>query len=120
MPKIIKNYIENDGNFELLDEPVVYADMPIVIVDRFKKYKKLFVYNNQAFEYDEFHKVNKLYKLSVKETGEVFEDAKGQIAIYLPKDVDLSELRLTPDGQVVRITPTGDEDIEVLEEEGEE
>ena len=40
MPKIYKNYIENNGEFELVDGNVVYTDLPVVAVDMFKKYNK--------------------------------------------------------------------------------
>lgn len=104
MPKIYKNYIENNGEFELVDGNVVYTDLPVVAVDMFKKYNKLFVYNGNAFEYDEFHSVNKLYKLNVNKDGSLYESEDGKIQVYLPKELNISELRVTPNGDVVRLT----------------
>ena len=100
MPKILVNYTYNksEDKFTIINDSVVYADLPIAIMERYQQIEEPFVVpmQNKAVivEKKEFLKVNKLYKFKVLEDGRLEESEEGTLVQYLPKEnLDISKLR---------------------------
>ena len=109
MPKILVNYKYNKktDTYTLLENDVVFADMPIAVMDMGAEYDDILVVpvNNTQMVVDkvEYLKVNKLFTLSVAdESGTVIEDPKGAL-VWLPKDTDITKLRFI-NGQLVLVS----------------
>lgn len=107
MPKILVNYIYNKktDKYSLLDNDVVFADMPIAVMEMGVEYDEVLIVpvNNQAtvVEKEEYLQKNRQFKLVVNEDGSIVENENGT-PIYLPKDTDVSKLRFI-NGQLVLI-----------------
>lgn len=105
MPKILVNfkYNKKTDTYSLVEGDVVFADMPIAIMDMGAEYDSILVVpmNNQntVVDKEEYLKVNKLFKLAVDQEGNVSEDPNG-VPIYLPKETDISKLKFI-NGQLV-------------------
>jgi hypothetical protein len=108
MPKILVNYTYNKKNntYSLLDNNVVFADMPVAIMDMGVEYDEILVIpiNNQNTVVDkvEYLKINKQFKLIANEDRSVKEDVNGT-PIWLPKDTDITKLRVI-NGQLVLVS----------------
>lgn len=108
MPKILVNYKYNKktDTYTVLDNSVVYADMPVAIMDMHVDYEEILVVpiNNQntVVDKNEYLQKHKLFKLKLNEDGSVLEDAKGT-PIWLPKDTDISKLKYL-NGQLVLVS----------------
>ena len=98
MPKILVNYVYNkkEDKYTLPNYDVVFADMPLAIMDMGAEYDEILVVpvNNAKVVVDkkEFLKVNKAFYL-VADGELVKEDKKNGSLVYLPKDTDISKLR---------------------------
>lgn len=106
MPKILVNYKYNKKNdtYSILEGEVVFADMPVAVMDMGAEYESILVVPmdnvNTVVDKEEYLKVNKLFKLSVADSeGTVVEDPNGA-PIYLPKETDISKLKFI-NGQLV-------------------
>lgn len=112
MPKICVNFKKNkDNSYKLYtDTGLVYADMPIAIMEMDAEYINPIVVMLDniptVVEKEEYEKTNKLFKLKIKEDSTLEEDVNG-FEIYLPKDTQVKDLRFI-DGQIVKIN-TSDE-----------
>ena len=100
MPKILVNYIYNKekDNFTIIEDSVVYADMPVAIKERFSKFEENYVVpingKNIVVDKNEFFSINRLYKLKLVEENKVEESEDGEIKVYLPKTgFNVSDLR---------------------------
>lgn len=113
MPKIIVNYKYNQktDKFTLIKNDVIFADLPIAVMDMGEEYNEILVVPinkvNTIVEKEEYLKVNKLFRLITNEDGIVSEDPNG-MAVYLPKDTDIAKLRFV-NGQLALIEEKGDE-----------
>lgn len=108
MPKILVNYRYNKktDTYSLLNTDVVFADMPVAIMDMGAEYDEVLIVpiNNQntVVDKNEYLKVNKQFKLSANEDGSVKEDING-IKLWLPKDTDITRLRVV-NNQLMLVT----------------
>ena len=105
MPKILVNFKRNkDGSFKILDESVVFADMPIAIKEFDEEFETPIGVNLEGkatvVEKSVYEEKNKLFKLKINEDNSITEDENG-FEIYLPKDTNISELMYL-NGQIVR------------------
>lgn len=108
MPKILVNYKYNKktDTYSLLEGDVVFADMPVAVMDMGAEYESILVVPmnnvNTIVDKEEYLKHNKLFKLSVTDSeGTVAEDPNGT-PIYLPKETDISKLKFI-NGQLVLV-----------------
>lgn len=98
MPKILVNYNYNkkEDKYTLSNYDVVFADMPLAIMNMGEEYDEILVVpvNNTKVVVDkkEFLKTNKAFYL-VSDGELVKEDKKNGALVYLPKDTDISKLR---------------------------
>lgn len=98
MPKILVNYNYNkkEDKYTLSNYDVVFADMPLAIMNMGEEYDEILVVpvNNAKVVVDkkEFLKTNKAFYL-VSDGELVKEDKKNGVLVYLPKDTDISKLR---------------------------
>lgn len=110
MPKILVNYKYNKKNdkYSLLENEVVFADMPIAEMDMGTEFDEVLVVpingRNTVVEKEEYLKVNKLFKLVSDKDGNVTEDANG-VPVWLPKDTNIEQLKFI-NGQLVLVEPT--------------
>lgn len=120
MPKILVNYNYNkkEDKYTLSNYDVVFADMPLAIMDMGAEYEDILVVpvDNVKMVVDkkEFLKTNKAFYL-VADGEVVREDKKNGTLIYLPRDTDISELRYI-NGQLVKVAnnveTTAEDEIE--------
>lgn len=108
MPKILVNYKYNKktDTYSLLEGEVVFADMPVAVMDMGAEYESVLIVPmnnvNTVVDKEEYLKHNKLFKLSVADSeGTVVEDPNGA-AIYLPIETDISKLKFI-NGQLVMV-----------------
>lgn len=107
MPQILVNYKYNKKNdtYSLLNNNVVYADMPIAVMELGVEYNDILIVpiNKKAtvVEKEEYLSKNEKFLLIANEDGSVEEHEEGT-AIWLPKDTDISKLRII-NGQIVLI-----------------
>lgn len=124
MPKILVNYKHNKktDTYTVLENNVVYADMPIAVMDMYAEYNDILVVplNNvmTVVDKEEYTKINKQFKLTAYPDGTVKEDSQNGTPIWLPKDTDINMLRVV-NGQLVMIEPEKEvpEDAEIKEGE---
>lgn len=115
MPKILVNYKldKKTNTYKLLENDVVYADIPVAVMDMYAEYDDILVVpiNNVATVVDkkEYLKINKQFKLTANEDGSIREDENGT-PVWLPKDTDISLLRLI-NGQLVLVEPEKEEEV---------
>lgn len=99
MPKILVNYTYNKKNdsYTLLNSDVVFADMPIAIMEMGAEYDEILVVSiqnqNTIVDKAEYLSLNKQFKLAVNEDGTVVESEDGT-SIWLPKNTDVTKLRI--------------------------
>ena len=107
MARILVNYIYNKqkDEFKILDGDCVYADQKVAILETEEIINKPLVvpFNNVATVVDRerYEQVHKRFYLVANEKGEVKEDRNGT-EIWLPKDTDISKLRLV-NGRLVMV-----------------
>lgn len=108
MPKILVNYKHNKktDTYSLYDNDVVFADLPIAVMDMSAEYDDILVVPiNKVMtvvDKEEYLKVHKQFKLVADENGIIREDQNG-VSIYLPKDTDITKLRFL-NGQLVLVS----------------
>lgn len=100
MAKILVNYIynKNKDEYKLMDESMVFAEMPLAVMDTDEVINEplvvlkdgvMTVTDRKIYEID-----HKKFKLTANEFGKVVEDPNGVLEAWLPKDTDVSKLRL--------------------------
>lgn len=100
MAKILVNYIynKNKDEYKLMDESMVFAEMPLAVMDTDEVINEplvvlkdgvVTVTDRKIYEID-----HKKFKLTANEFGKVVEDPNGVLEAWLPKDTDVSKLRL--------------------------
>lgn len=100
MAKILVNYIynKNKDEYKLMDESMVFAEMPLAVMDTDEVINEplvvlkdgvMAVTDRKTYEID-----HKKFKLTANEFGKVVEDPNGVLEAWLPKDTDVSKLRL--------------------------
>lgn len=100
MAKILVNYIYNKkkDEYKLMDESMVFAEMPIAVMDTDEVINEplivlkdgvMTVTDRKTYEIN-----HKKFKLTANEFGKVVEDPNGVLEAWLPKDTDVSKLRL--------------------------
>lgn len=110
MPKILVNYKldKKTNTYKVLENDVVYADMPIAVMDMYAEYDDILVVpiNNMMTVVDkvEYLKANKQFRLTANEDGSVVEDNEKGTPIWLPRNTDLSKLKVV-NGQLVLVEP---------------
>lgn len=108
MPKILVNYKYNKktDTYTLIEDDVVFADMPVAIMEMGTDYDDILVVpingQNTVVDKDEYLAIHKNFKLSVNEDGTVREDVTGT-PVWLPKDTDITKLRFI-NGQLVLVS----------------
>ena len=107
MPKILVNYLYNKKNdtYSLVSNSVVFADMPIAVMEMGAQYDEILVVpinkQNTVVDKEEYLKTNKKFKLIADENGKVEESPNG-VSIWLPKDTNIQNLRII-NGQLVLV-----------------
>lgn len=105
MAKILVNYIYNrsKNTYELLNKKHVLADVDFAILETEQNIKTPLVVAIEGkptvVDKDEYSKNNKEFKLKVVDENVVVEATDG-VAVWLPKDTDVSRLRII-NGQLV-------------------
>lgn len=116
MPKILVNfkYNKKKDEYSLFDTDVVYADMPIALMELGAEYEEVLIVpiGGQAtvVEKSEFLARNKQFFL-VADGEMILEDKERGTPVWLPKDTDLTELRYI-NGQILKV----ENNAEVVEE----
>ena len=107
MARILVNYIYNKSKdeFKILEADCVYADQKVAVLETEEKINRPLVVpiKNQAtvVDRDRYEAINKKFYLVADEKGNIFENENGA-EVWLPKDTDLSKLRLI-NGQLVMV-----------------
>lgn len=107
MPKILVNfkYNKKKDEYSLFDTDVVYADMPIALMELGAEYEEVLIVpiNGQAtvVEKGEFLARNKQFHL-VADGEMIVEDKERGTPVWLPKDTNLTELRYI-NGQILKV-----------------
>lgn len=116
MPKILVNfkYNKKKNEYSLFDTDVVYADMPIALMELGAEYEEVLIVpiGGQAtvVEKSEFLARNKQFFL-VADGEMILEDKERGTPVWLPKDTDITELRYI-NGQILKV----ENNAEVVEE----
>lgn len=112
MPKILVNYKYNKktDTYTLLNNDIVYADMPVAVMDLKDEFDEILVVpingKNTVVDKEEYLKVHKQFKLKAIEDGVVIEDQNGT-PVWLPKDTDITKLRFI-NGRLVLVSEEGE------------
>ena len=107
MAKILVNYIYNKtmDEFKILSADCVYADQKVAVLETEDEIDKPLVVPIRGMmtvvDRNSYEANNKKYFLSADEKGNVYEDKNGT-PIWLPKDTDLSKLKIM-NGQLVKV-----------------
>lgn len=107
MARILVNYIYNKAKdeFKVLDSDCVYADQKVAVLETEAIINKPLVVPIQnvltVVDREEYEKVNKKFHLVADKEGKVSEHPNGA-EVWLPKDTDVSKLRLVK-GQLVLV-----------------
>lgn len=115
MPKILVNfkYNKKKDEYSLLNSDVVYADMPIALMELGAEFEEVLIVpiSGQAtvVEKSEFLAKNKQFFL-VADGEMILENKEQGKAVWLPKDTDISQLRYI-NGQIVKVEGNAQEDI---------
>lgn len=97
MSKILINYNYNKAKdqYILLDSGVVFADLPVAVMDSEVIIKEPLIVpingTNTVVEKAAYTSVNKKFRLALDKDGKVVESPEGS-EIWLPKDTDVSRL----------------------------
>lgn len=116
MPKILVNfkYNKKKDEYSLFDNDVVYADMPIALMELGAEYEEVLIVpiGGQAtvVEKSDFLARNKQFFL-VADGEMILEDKERGTPVWLPKDTNITELRYI-NGQILKV----ENNAEVVEE----
>lgn len=115
MSRILVNYNYNKtkDKYTLLDSGVVFADLPVAVMESEKEYHEPMAVNLDGLttivEKSEFLSKNRLFKLALDKDQNIIESEDG-VDFYLPIGTDLSKLEYV-DGKIVPKQETKEEEI---------
>lgn len=125
MSLIYVNYIYHASrdDYEIIDKGPVLATVKTAILDTEKIIRRPLVVpidgQDTVVDRFEYEAVHKKFRLSVDDKGFVKEDPNGQYTSWLPKDTDVSKLRVL-NGQLVMVEEEATEEEPKAEEPKEE
>ena len=107
MARVLVNYIyhKDTDTYEILRGSYVFADVSVAVLDTNFDIKKPLVVNIKGnptiVDRQTYEQANKKFRLEANENGKVFESKNGS-EVWLPKDTDISKLRIV-NGQLVLV-----------------
>lgn len=100
MSLIYVNYIHHASRdeYEIIEKGPVFATLPVALLDTEKVIRKPLVVKidgqDTVVDRDQYEAIHKNFRLSVDDKGCFKEDPNGQYTSWLPRDTDISKLRL--------------------------